>query len=49
MPPAPDPATLAWASAAVRRFAAATNLLVAARRFRIVGGDPGTPRRSGTC
>lgn len=40
MPPAPDPATLAWASAAVRRFAAATNLLVAARRFRIVGGDP---------
>ncbi|WP_426725561.1 adenosylhomocysteinase [Curtobacterium flaccumfaciens] len=40
MPPAHDPATLAWASAAVRRFAAATNLLVAARRFRIVGGDP---------
>ncbi|MCS6580639.1 adenosylhomocysteinase [Curtobacterium citreum] len=40
MPPAPDPATLAWASVAVRRFAAATNLLVAARRFRIVGGDP---------
>lgn len=40
MPPAPDPATLVWASAAVRRFAAATNLLVAARRFRIVGGDP---------
>ncbi|MCS6552360.1 adenosylhomocysteinase [Curtobacterium flaccumfaciens pv. flaccumfaciens] len=40
MPPAPDPATLAWASAAVRRFAAATNLLVAARRFRIIGGDP---------
>ncbi|MBT1665254.1 adenosylhomocysteinase [Curtobacterium flaccumfaciens] len=40
MPPAPDPATLAWASGAVRRFAAATNLLVAARRFRIVGGDP---------
>jgi adenosylhomocysteinase len=40
MPPAPDPATLAWASMAVRRFAAATNLLVAARRFRIVGGDP---------
>lgn len=39
MPPAPDPATLAWASGAVRRFAAATNLLVAARRFRIVGGD----------
>ncbi|PZE87425.1 adenosylhomocysteinase [Curtobacterium sp. MCLR17_039] len=40
MPPAPDPATLVWASAVVRRFAAATNLLVAARRFRIVGGDP---------
>jgi len=40
MPPGPDPDTLAWASAAVRRFAAATNLLVAARRFRIVGGDP---------
>ncbi|MBT1545912.1 adenosylhomocysteinase [Curtobacterium aurantiacum] len=40
MPPAPDPETLAWASAAVRRFAAATNLLLAARRFRIVGGDP---------
>ncbi|MCA5924532.1 adenosylhomocysteinase [Curtobacterium oceanosedimentum] len=40
MPPAPDTETLAWASAAVRRFAAATNLLVAARRFRIVGGDP---------
>jgi adenosylhomocysteinase len=40
MPPGPDPDTLAWASAAVRRFAAATNMLVAARRFRIVGGDP---------
>ncbi|PZE65263.1 adenosylhomocysteinase [Curtobacterium sp. MCPF17_018] len=40
MPPAPDAETLAWASAAVRRFAAATNLIVAARRFRIVGGDP---------
>ncbi|WP_420368837.1 adenosylhomocysteinase [Curtobacterium sp. L1-20] len=40
MPPGPDPATRAWASAAVRRFASATNLLVAARRFRIVGGDP---------
>ncbi|WIB77092.1 adenosylhomocysteinase [Curtobacterium sp. MCPF17_002] len=39
MPPGPDPETRAWASAAVRRFAAATNLLVAARRFRIVGGD----------
>jgi adenosylhomocysteinase len=32
-----DPAAAAWASAAVRRFAAATNLLVAGRRFRIVG------------
>ena len=40
MPPGPDPETRAWASAAVRRFAAATNMLVAARRFRIVGGDP---------
>lgn len=40
MPQRPDPARAAWASAAVRRFAAATNLLVAARRFRIVGGDP---------
>jgi adenosylhomocysteinase len=36
----PDVATRSWASAAVRRFAAATNLLVAARRFRLVGGDP---------
>lgn len=40
MPPGPDPETRSWASAAVRRFAAVTNLLVAARRFRIVGGDP---------
>ncbi|WP_267424182.1 MULTISPECIES: adenosylhomocysteinase [unclassified Curtobacterium] len=40
MPPGPDVATRSWASAAVRRFAAATNLLVAARRFRLVGGDP---------
>ena len=40
MPPRPDPERAAWASTAVRRFAAATNLLVAARRFRIVGGDP---------
>ncbi|MFJ3322234.1 adenosylhomocysteinase [Curtobacterium sp. NPDC086286] len=40
MPPGADPETRAWASAAVRRFAGATNLLVAARRFRIVGGDP---------
>ncbi len=40
MPPGPDPVTRSWASAAVRRFAAVTNLLVAARRFRIVGGDP---------
>ncbi|GAA3342386.1 hypothetical protein GCM10017714_30510 [Curtobacterium pusillum] len=39
MPPGPDPETRAWASAAVRRFARATNMLVAARRFRIVGGD----------
>ncbi|MBT2504033.1 adenosylhomocysteinase [Curtobacterium sp. ISL-83] len=39
MPPAPDPDTVRWASAAVRRFAGATNLLVAARRFRILGGD----------
>ena len=36
----PTPRRWSWASAAVRRFAAATNLLVAARRFRIVGGDP---------
>lgn len=35
-----DPAAVAWASAAVRRFGAATNLLVAGRRFRIVGGGP---------
>ncbi|WP_156364271.1 adenosylhomocysteinase [Curtobacterium sp. Leaf261] len=35
-----DPAAVAWASAAVRRFAAATNLLVAGRRFRIVGDGP---------
>lgn len=40
MPQRPDPARAAWASAAVRRFASATNLLVAARRFRVVGGDP---------
>ncbi|TDW69249.1 adenosylhomocysteinase [Curtobacterium sp. PhB25] len=40
MPPGPDPETRSWASADVRRFAAVTNLLVAARRFRIVGGDP---------
>ncbi|WP_187290559.1 adenosylhomocysteinase, partial [Curtobacterium sp. B18] len=40
MPSGADPETRAWASAAVRRFAGATNLLVAARRFRIVGGDP---------
>jgi adenosylhomocysteinase len=36
-PIAHDPAAVAWASAAVRRFGAATNLLVAGRRFRIVG------------
>jgi adenosylhomocysteinase len=35
-----DPAASAWASAAVRRFAAATNLLVAGRRYRIVGSGP---------
>ncbi|WP_439692764.1 adenosylhomocysteinase [Curtobacterium sp. SP.BCo] len=40
MLPGPDADTRSWASAAVRRFAAATNLLVAARRFRVVGGDP---------
>jgi adenosylhomocysteinase len=34
-----DPALLAWASAAVRHTARVTNMLVAARRFRIVGGD----------
>lgn len=39
MPPAlpADPDALAWAGAAVRRYAAATNLLVAGRRFRVVG------------
>ncbi|PZE81720.1 adenosylhomocysteinase [Curtobacterium sp. MCBD17_032] len=35
-----DAATLAWASAAVRHTARVTNMLLAARRFRIVGGDP---------
>ncbi len=40
MPQRPDPERAAWASAAVRRFAAATNLLVAASTYRIVGGDP---------
>jgi adenosylhomocysteinase len=35
-----DPALLAWASAAVRHTARVTNMLIAARRFRIVGGDP---------
>ncbi|ROP58789.1 adenosylhomocysteinase [Curtobacterium sp. ZW137] len=40
MPPGPDATTRAWASAAVRHFARTTNLLVAARRFRIIGGDP---------
>lgn len=40
MPQRPDPARAAWAAAAVRRFASATNLLLAARRFRVVGGDP---------
>ncbi|PZF60451.1 adenosylhomocysteinase [Curtobacterium sp. MCBD17_034] len=42
MPPAhdTDPDVLAWAGAAVRRYAAATNLLVAGRRFRVVGPGP---------
>ncbi|OIH97861.1 adenosylhomocysteinase [Curtobacterium sp. MCBA15_001] len=40
MPLRPDPDTLAWASRAVRHVARTTNLLLAARRFRIVGGDP---------
>jgi len=40
MPQRPDPERAVWASAAVRRFAAATNLLVAARRVRVLGGDP---------
>ncbi|MBE7160895.1 MAG: hypothetical protein INR72_06575, partial [Williamsia herbipolensis] len=40
-----DPDTLAWASAAVRRYAAATNLLVAGRRFRIVARPGGADRR----
>jgi len=40
VPQRPDPARATWASAAVRRFAAVTNLLVAARTFRTVGGDP---------
>jgi adenosylhomocysteinase len=39
-PIASDTATASWASAAVRRFAAATNLLVAGRRFRVVGDGP---------
>jgi adenosylhomocysteinase len=34
------PDVAAWASSAVRTFAAATNLLVAGRRFRIVGDGP---------
>ncbi|KQS10668.1 hypothetical protein ASG04_04085 [Curtobacterium sp. Leaf183] len=40
MPPRSDPDTLAWASAAIRHLARTTNMLVAARTFRIVGGDP---------
>ncbi|WP_058749271.1 adenosylhomocysteinase [Curtobacterium oceanosedimentum] len=40
MPQRPDPERAAWASAAVRRFAAATNLLVAGRTVRVLGGDP---------
>ena len=39
MPQRPDPERAAWASAAVRRFAAATNLLVAGRTVRVLGGD----------
>ncbi len=39
MPQRPDPDRAVWVSAAVRRFAAATNLLVAGRRFRTVGGQ----------
>ncbi|SBN64799.1 hypothetical protein GA0004736_3767 [Curtobacterium sp. 9128] len=41
MPLRSDPDTAAWASAAVRHFARTTNMLVAARRFRIVGGERG--------
>ncbi|OEI70244.1 adenosylhomocysteinase [Curtobacterium sp. ER1/6] len=40
MPQRPDPERAAWASAAVRRSAAATNLLVAGRAVRVLGGDP---------
>jgi adenosylhomocysteinase len=40
MPTRADPATLGWASAAVRHVARVTNMLVAARTFRVVGGDP---------
>lgn len=40
MPQRPDPERAAWAAAAVRRFAAATNLLVAGRTVRVLGGDP---------
>ncbi|WIB35748.1 hypothetical protein [Curtobacterium sp. MCJR17_043] len=40
-----DPATSAWASAAVRHTARVTNTLLAARRFRVVGGDPPGRRR----
>jgi adenosylhomocysteinase len=42
VPSRTDPALADWASHAVRRFAAATNLLVAGRRFRLVGAadDP---------
>ncbi|PZE69515.1 adenosylhomocysteinase [Curtobacterium sp. MCBD17_021] len=38
--PRADPTTRAWAGAAVRHTARVTNMLIAARRFRIVGGDP---------
>ncbi len=41
MPLRSDPDTAAWASSAVRHFARTTNMLVAARRFRIVGGERG--------
>lgn len=40
MPLGPDHETLVWASASVRHVARVTNLLLAGRRFRTVGGDP---------
>ena len=39
MPTRADPATLGWASSSVRHVARVTNMLVAARTFRVVGGD----------